>query len=202
MLVWQYTGPLEYDAVPTVLTELSVSDEAYIDGIAVGVDPHQIAEEDEPGEEEDPPEVDPAAQRNLSLLSTKGLCEDQAETGVGNNMPCSQIVNWCSADGELGLAVRSACPLSCGLCTTAYGWMSCYPNNCGPGGGPWKTKASNSLVYINYYFENLDADRQAAFEKAKEEWESKTCVRFTYSTALPRMRITITNYNSCSAVAG
>jgi hypothetical protein len=92
--------------------------------------------------------------------------------------------------------------LSCGLCTTAYGWLSCYPNNCGPGGGPWKTKASNSLVYINYYFENLDADRQAAFEKAKEEWESKTCVRFTYSTALPRMRITITNYNSCSAVVG
>lgn len=73
MLVWQYTGPLEYDALPTVLTELSVGDEAYIDGVAVGVDPHQIAEEDEPGEEF--PALDPGTQGNPSLLSAKYAVE-------------------------------------------------------------------------------------------------------------------------------
>jgi hypothetical protein len=200
MLVWQYTGPLEDDAVPTVLMELSVSDEAYIDGIAVGLDPHQIAEEDVP--EEEIPAVNPGALTNLSLLSTKGLCEDQTETGVGNNMQCSEMIDWCSADGDLGKAVRSACPYSCGLCTNLNGWLPCYPEACGPGGGPWKTKGDDNLVYINYFYEGLDADRKASFEKAKAEWESNTCVRFTESTATPRMRITVTNENTCSSVVG
>jgi hypothetical protein len=199
MLVWEYTGPLEDEAVPTVLTELSVSDEAYIDGIAVGVDPHQIAEEDAP--DEVIPTVHPDTLANLSLLGTKGLCEDQTQTGIGNNMPCSQAKNWCNAAGELGVAVRGACPHSCGLCTEAYGWMPCYPHACGPGGGPWTTKQGN-LVYVNYYYENLDSNRRAAFERAKDEWESKTCVRFTYSSATPRMRITVTNEGSCSAGVG
>ncbi|CAK0878591.1 unnamed protein product [Prorocentrum cordatum] len=199
MLVWQYTGPLEDGAVPTVLTELSTGDEAYIDGIAVGVDPHEITEEDGAGE--GTPTVHPDTLANLSLLGVKGLCEDHTQTGVGNNMPCSQAKTWCNAAGDLGLAVRGACPFSCGLCTQAYGWMPCYPHPCSPGGGPWTTKVGN-VVNINYYFDNLDADRQAAFNKAKDEWESKTCVRFTYSSATPRMRITVTNQATCSAFVG
>ncbi|CAK0872214.1 unnamed protein product [Prorocentrum cordatum] len=199
MPVWQYTGPLEDGGVPTVLTELSEGDEAYIDGIAVGEDPHEITEEDGAGE--GTPTVHPDTLSNLSLLGAKGLCEDHTETGVGNNMPCSQAKTWCNAAGALGLAVRGACPFSCGLCTQAYGWMPCYPNPCSPGGGPWTTKVGN-VVYINYYFDNLDADRQAAFNKAKDEWESKTCVRFTYSSATPRMRITVTNQATCSAFVG
>jgi len=199
LLVWQYTGPLEDEAVPTPLTELSVSDETYIDGIAVGVDPHQITEEDAP--DEGVPTVHPDTLANLSLLGTKGLCEDHAQTGVGNNMPCSQAKQWCTAAGDLGLAVKGACPYSCGLCTQAYGWMPCYPRACGPGGGAWTTKQGN-VVYINYFYENLDSNRRAAFEKAKAEWESKTCVRFTYSSATPRMRITVTNEGTCSAFVG
>jgi hypothetical protein len=211
MAVWQYTGPLEYDGVPTVFMELSLSDQAYIDGIAVGVDPSQIDEEEPPEEEEweqyDVPEVDPAAQGNQSLLSTGGLCEDHADTGATNKATgklysCPELTNWCKGDNKLGRFIRVACPYSCGICNRKKDWMSCYPHACGTGTGPWLTKASDNLVHINYFFENLDAGRKAAFEKAKLEWESKTCVRFTYSTATPRIRVTVVNEKTCSAHEG
>jgi len=203
VLVWQYTGPLEDKAVPTMLTQLSVGDEAYLDAIAEGMDPGQITEEDDGPAEQAPPAVNLSALAKVSLLSARGVCEDLTETGVGadGKMPCSQAKNWCSNQDAVGQVVRSSCPLSCGICS-ANGWMPCYPYACGPGAGPWQTKATDGKVYINYFYEGLDSARTTAFEKARDEWEAKTCVKFVKSSQTPRMRITVTNEDTCSAGVG
>jgi astacin len=81
--------------------------------------------------------------------------------------------------------------------------MPCYPHACGPGTGPWLKKASDGRVYINYYFDgSIDDKRRAVFESARSEWESRTCISFHESSDVPRIRVAVTDYETCSSGVG
>jgi len=206
VLVWQYTGSLEHRAVPTALMELSVEDEKYMDGIAEHMDPRQIEEEDEPSMDSPPSGSEPPANSSVSLLSTRGVCQDLSAAETGFGLSCAQLRGYCQ-NPDNGHMVRGVCPFTCGVCSQVYSAMPCYPHACGPGGGPWLTKSGNTAqsVVINYYYDNTvvqDSSRRAAFEKAREEWEAKTCVRFRYSSSAPAIKVTVNNANSCSSGVG
>jgi hypothetical protein len=211
LLVWRYTGPLEDDAVPAVLLQRSTTDEAYVDGVATQRDPRTIKEEDEPATRTAAAKSIDALQRGAALnatsllaVKTRGVCEDlpSDENGVGQE--CSNLKAYCNNQDHVGVTVRSNCPMSCAVPGCQL-WqpMPCYPHACGPGGGPWTSKASDGNVYINYYFEsNIDSKRRAVFDRAKREWESKTCLRFIERASSPAIRVAITNYNTCSSGVG
>lgn len=76
------------------------------------------------------------------------------------------------------------------------GWQrSCWPGNCGAGGGPWKKRRGTLIaglkgrwqeyVVIEYYFDpTLDSARRSAFRKAVAAWSKETCIHFV-ETAVP-----------------
>jgi len=198
VLVWEYTGGLESGSVPVPLLELSEGDTRYIDGIVGHMDPEHVNAEGSDDHSNATNATMAAAQ-----VGSRGLCVD-SENPLGNGQPCSKYVSMCSKQDDYGILMRRECPLACGKCSQAWGWLSCYPNNCGPGGGPWlNSKASDNKVYINYYFtSNIDDIRIEAFEKAKAEWEAHTCIRFVDDWKPPAIRVTIKDYNSCSSGVG
>mmetsp|Transcript_79214 Transcript_79214/g.169691 ORF Transcript_79214/g.169691 Transcript_79214/m.169691 type:complete len:769 (+) Transcript_79214:53-2359(+) len=204
LLVWQYTGGLENNSMPYPLLQVNVEDERYIDSIADG---RAVAEpEDGPF---DSPKV--FIMNKTALLSTavageaRGLCTDSQNTGVqlgsGAAASCSQLRSYCSKTGSTAEFIKGVCPVTCGICSTEGGWTPCYPNKCAAG-SPW-AKASDGKVRIPYYFDsNIDNQRKSAFLTAVDEWESKTCMRFSQGSSKPRIKVTITDYNSCTATVG
>merc|ERR1719210_967002 len=67
------------------------------------------------------------------------------------------------------------------------GWnRNCAPGNCGPGRGPWQQRQQNppngapdkwqDYVTINYWFDNVDNNRKAAFRAAVRAWQASTCI--------------------------
>lgn len=142
-------------------------------------------------------------QRAMAQVQLEGLCKDQNPTGFSysNGQPasCSDLRNNCNSMAE----VRSVCPLTCRVCSPANGWLSCFPNACGPGGGPWPAKAQDGLVYINYWFDtSADANRRAVFQAAVAEWAAKTCIRFVQQSVKPRVLVGSFDTSSCSAIVG
>eukprot|EP00932_Pfiesteria_piscicida_P017992 SRR837773.4863.p1 GENE.SRR837773.4863~~SRR837773.4863.p1 ORF type:complete len:296 (-),score=16.29 SRR837773.4863:129-1016(-) len=89
---------------------------------------------------------------------------------------------------EAGRSLQTALPSS--------SWeRSCWPHNCGAGGGPWKKRQTTLVgglhgrwqeyVVIEYYFDpTVDAGRRSAFRKAVAAWGLETCIHFA-ETALP-----------------
>jgi len=92
--------------------------------------------------------------------------------------------------------------VTCGICS-AGSFHPCFPENCGSGGGPWKTKGADGVAVINYFFDsNVDQERRNTFVTATQWWSSKVCVRFQESTAQPAMQVGIYDQQSCSAYVG
>jgi len=86
----------------------------------------------------------------------------------------------------------------------------CWPGNCGPGNGPWKTRQTNppkgaptkwkDYVTINYWFEkNVDNNRKAAFRAAVKEWQSVTCINLIElnSHKTPDIKVGIYERDTC-----
>merc|ERR1719188_2258250 len=84
----------------------------------------------------------------VALLESNsgGLCQDDPK-GVGNGMTCQQLAAYCSGSTATNMMVRNSCPFSCKECSTAYGWLSCYPKGCALG-APWTDKRSDGKLHV------------------------------------------------------
>eukprot|EP00441_Pelagodinium_beii_P034800 CAMPEP_0197643328 /NCGR_PEP_ID=MMETSP1338-20131121/16686_1 /TAXON_ID=43686 ORGANISM="Pelagodinium beii, Strain RCC1491" /NCGR_SAMPLE_ID=MMETSP1338 /ASSEMBLY_ACC=CAM_ASM_000754 /LENGTH=890 /DNA_ID=CAMNT_0043216573 /DNA_START=54 /DNA_END=2726 /DNA_ORIENTATION=- len=135
----------------------------------------------------------------------QGMCADLPDTGLnmnGKKATCYDLKPYCD-HSTMGTVIKASCPYSCKLCRNQNEWEPCYPDNCGSGGGPWKTRQSDGTFNINYYFSTgMDGTRQNAFLAAIREWESQTCVRFVQSTSYPRVKVYVADTSSCYATTG
>jgi len=96
------------------------------------------------------------------------------------------------------------------------GWLRyCWPEKCGPGGGPWLERQSGlaagtgarghwqDYAVVRYYFDpGVDDARKEAFRAAAARWRSKTCVDLVeqqWKPPEPHVRVMVEDRNSCYA---
>lgn len=92
------------------------------------------------------------------------------------------------------------------------GWdRACWPGNCGPGNGPWKTRVTSppaapesgiwgEYVIVNYMFDTgVDDNRKAVFRAAANKWRNSTCINLVEQAdnSVPPVAL-VGNFNSGS----